>query len=332
MILANISVIVPVYNAESYLADCIESILAQSYTEFELLLIDDGSKDKSGIICDSYADKDPRVRVIHKENGGVSSARNLGLSIASGEYIAFVDSDDWVEEKFFEKAIEACRTQGLGIYMGGIARMYPDGKREESVVQYSFHGHANEVKEKQYIDLIDTNYGVSSVAKLFKREIVENKRFDETLSWGEDLKFVTDLLQGHIQIMATNEVVYYYRVGHSSITSRIDLDKCRCFVRIYTYLYNESDRRKGLTDIYSAYIEKRMYADLLSYEQLILCSQMSYSEKMEMLQIVFSISQVLKRIKNNECIKHFRLYANHPRLLMVRHALSKLCSSKKKTS
>ena len=91
-----LSIIVPVYNVEKYLARCIDSILAQTFTDFELILVDDGSTDNSGEICDEYAGKDPRIIVIHKENGGVSSARNHGLDIARGEYITFVDSDDQI--------------------------------------------------------------------------------------------------------------------------------------------------------------------------------------------------------------------------------------------
>ena len=102
-----ISVIVPVYNAEKYLHRCIDSILNQTFPDFELLLIDDGSKDQSGEICDEYAKKDSRVKVFHKENGGVSSARNVGIDNAVGEYICFCDSDDWVEKtwllSFFER-------------------------------------------------------------------------------------------------------------------------------------------------------------------------------------------------------------------------------------
>ena len=92
-----ISVIVPVYNAEKYLQRCVDSILKQSFTDFEVLLIDDGSHDRSGELCDEYGEKDNRVRVFHKENGGVSSARNVGLDNASGEYISFVDADDYLE-------------------------------------------------------------------------------------------------------------------------------------------------------------------------------------------------------------------------------------------
>lgn len=91
-----ISVIVPVYKAEAYLPQCVDSILGQSYSHLELILVDDGSPDKSGQLCDQYAQKDSRVRVLHKENGGASSARNAGITLANGEYFSFVDSDDWV--------------------------------------------------------------------------------------------------------------------------------------------------------------------------------------------------------------------------------------------
>ena len=107
--MCKVSIIVPVYNVDKFLHKCVDSILAQTLTDFELLLVDDGSKDNSGLICDKYAAKDSRVRVFHKENGGVSSARNLGLENAQGDWIIFIDSDDWIEpnmlKDIYEKAI-----------------------------------------------------------------------------------------------------------------------------------------------------------------------------------------------------------------------------------
>ena len=93
-----ISIIVPVYNVEEYLKECIDSIINQTYKRIEIILVDDGSTDKSGKICDDYAKIDKRIKVVHKENGGLSDARNVGISVSSGKYIAFVDSDDWVEK------------------------------------------------------------------------------------------------------------------------------------------------------------------------------------------------------------------------------------------
>ena len=102
VICERISVIVPIYNTEKYLARCIESILCQTYTNLEIILVDDGSTDKSGDICDFYARKDNRVKVVHKENGGAAAARNFALNMVTGQYIGFVDSDDTVEKDFFE--------------------------------------------------------------------------------------------------------------------------------------------------------------------------------------------------------------------------------------
>ena len=102
---ALISVIVPVYNAEKYLADCVQSIISQTYRNLEIILVDDGSKDSSGSICDSFAEKDSRIKVIHQENAGVSAARNHGLDECHGEYVSFVDSDDYYSTNLFESAV-----------------------------------------------------------------------------------------------------------------------------------------------------------------------------------------------------------------------------------
>ena len=101
-----ISVVVPIYNMEAYLAQCLDSLLAQRFTDFELLLVDDGSRDASPAICDRYADRDNRIRVIRKPNGGVSSARNVGIEAARGRYLLFVDPDDWVDEDFLSQFLE----------------------------------------------------------------------------------------------------------------------------------------------------------------------------------------------------------------------------------
>lgn len=114
-----LSVIIPVYNVEEYLARCVDSILAQTYSDLEVILVNDGSKDGSGRICDGYADKDPRVKVIHKENGGLSSARNAGMDAAAGEYITFVDSDDWIEADAYEHLLSLMDRYRVKLVCGG---------------------------------------------------------------------------------------------------------------------------------------------------------------------------------------------------------------------
>lgn len=103
-----ISVIVPIYNVEQFLSKCIQSIINQSYSRLEIILVDDGSTDDSPQICDEFKEKDKRIKVIHKKNGGLSDARNVGIEVASGEYIGFVDSDDYIDELMYEKLLNAC--------------------------------------------------------------------------------------------------------------------------------------------------------------------------------------------------------------------------------
>ena len=130
-----ISVIVPVYKVEKYLPECIESVLAQTFTDFELILVDDGSPDNSGAICDDYAARDPRIRVFHKQNGGVSSARNLGLDHARADWVAFVDADDAVDEKYLEHLWGDGPAAGTLIFSG---HTYLDEKgRETRRLQFS---------------------------------------------------------------------------------------------------------------------------------------------------------------------------------------------------
>ena len=114
-----ISVIVPVYNVAAYLSRCVDSILAQTYENLEILLVDDGSTDDSGSICDEYGRKDPRIRVIHKENGGLSSARNAGLDTASGDYVGFVDSDDWIEPEMYAQMLALMQNSGARLVCAG---------------------------------------------------------------------------------------------------------------------------------------------------------------------------------------------------------------------
>lgn len=124
-----ISIIVPVYQVEKYLNECIDSILAQTFTDFELILVDDGSPDNCPALCDAAAKRDSRVRVIHKQNGGVSTARNAGLDAAQGNWIAFVDSDDTVEPEYLEKCIRQCWKQVQILQSAAVSALMKRAKR-----------------------------------------------------------------------------------------------------------------------------------------------------------------------------------------------------------
>ena len=181
-----ISVIVPVYNTEQFLSRCIESILKQSFTDYELLLVDDGSTDGSGAVCDAYAEKDERIRVFHKENGGVSSARNRGIDEAYGDFLTFVDSDDLINETYLEHLMSKnsdLAVAGLKHVKGGFVDFkVPKQASYISMMEMPMHWNTPEM-----------NYLYCyPVAKRFRKDIINenNIRFDENLFYQEDLCFV----------------------------------------------------------------------------------------------------------------------------------------------
>ena len=130
-----ISVIVPVYNVAAYLDRCVKSIVNQTYADLEIILVDDGSPDQCGTMCDNWAMKDKRIKVVHKENGGLSDARNAGIEVASGDYIGFVDSDDWIEPDMYQDLLEAVEREGAELAVTGINRTYDN---EFSRIQYAW--------------------------------------------------------------------------------------------------------------------------------------------------------------------------------------------------
>lgn len=200
-----ITVIVPVYNAEKYLHRCIDSILAQTFTDFELLLIDDGSKDNSGTICDEYAAKDSRVRVFHKENGGVSSARNLGLDNAQGEWITFVDSDDWVRSDFLEKRRELALKENADIAYCDVEYVYATHSAYCKTAESVF-GKAQTVNS--WI-LSRTTY---SPIILVRKELFEKYklRYIEGLRFGEDFNLIIKLVLYANKVCHVKEALYFY--------------------------------------------------------------------------------------------------------------------------
>ena len=204
-----ISIIVPIYNADQYLHRCIDSILAQSYTDFELLLIDDGSKDDSGTICDAYAAKDSRVRVFHKENGGVSSARNLGLDHAQGEYVTFCDADDYVSKDWLAAYSEAIANK-VDLAVQGYYAIDGDNTVEKQLQPHS--GNTIEAKRQLVADLFAQEVYYYLWVKLFRRDLLEahHIRFDERSVLGEDTQFISKYLEYAVSFKCIDSLGYYY--------------------------------------------------------------------------------------------------------------------------
>lgn len=200
-----ISVIVPVYKAEKYLHRCIDSILTQSYTDFELLLIDDGSPDNCGGICDDYAAQDSRIRVFHKENGGVSAARNLGIEKSRGEWITFIDADDYVHPDFLS-SLYCCHDADIIV---GSFQLVGTDEKWDSVLDEHYYDKDSFVEK--VIEFALTIHYHTPWAKLFRREIIANNHlcFDEKMHSSEDWLFVLNYLI-HTQSLRTSSSPYYF--------------------------------------------------------------------------------------------------------------------------
>ena len=214
-----VSVIVPVYNVEKYLDKCIQSILNQSFTDFELLLIDDGSTDQSGSICDAYALQDERVRVFHKKNRGVSFARNLGLDNAKCEWITFVDSDDWLKPDYLMD-LYAYANENVDLVIAYSATVLLSG---DIVTKEYGKGWVSDDNFSDLFSKYEMCRNTTCWAKLYKTSCIKNNkiRFNENMSMGEDTVFLYNCLVHSSLIYVSNCVDYFYRDVSDSLSKRI---------------------------------------------------------------------------------------------------------------
>ena len=209
-----ISIIVPIYNVEKYLPRCIDSILAQTFTDFELILVDDGSPDNCPQICDEYAKKDNRIKVIHKENGGVSSARNIGLDISNGKYLSFVDPDDIINTKYLDLLYNSIDDADF-VYCEFIR--FTDKCNFNELLNSEFDVYTKE-------NVYNCIYFWSAINpiwnKLIKKETIGNLRFDNSLKNAEDTLFNFELLKrSHKVIHIRNELYGYFMRNDGAIGS-----------------------------------------------------------------------------------------------------------------
>lgn len=204
-----ISIIIPVYNVERYLPECLDSILAQSEPDWEVILTDDGSTDASGGICDAYAKKDSRFRVIHQENAGAANAKNTGLDAARGDYIAFLDSDDTVSPNWLEKALDAMGNGDIVEY--GFDRHYPDGFQPVEPLEQTRFGPEDYLE--QYLDHWQCSLFWN---KLFRASLLEQLRFRKERRCIDDEFFTYKAVAGANEIRRIPDVLYHYRQRQSS--------------------------------------------------------------------------------------------------------------------
>ena len=232
-----VSIIVPIYKVEKYLRRCLDSIVNQTYSDLEIILVDDGSPDSCGSICDEYAKQDPRIIVIHKENEGLGYARNSGLDICSGEYIMFVDSDDYLNENAVRILLDRMLQDGSDLAVGKHIDVYED----ESVNESFWIFKTNCVMTPKDVFLTERNFfPVCAWAKLYKREIFDRVRYT-SISIGEDLWVFPFVVEQCGKISIETSTIYYYFQRSNSLMRQIDTKSCiaRTEARLHMsdYLY-----------------------------------------------------------------------------------------------
>lgn len=209
-----VSVIVPIYDVEDYLSKCVDSIINQTYKNLEIILVDDGGKDKCPEICDEYAGKDSRIKVIHKKNGGLSDARNAGIDIAKGEYLVFIDSDDWVETTMVEHLLDACKK--YNVKLAACGRYITDGTvingtaYEGTEGVYSSEEALNEILSGKSLD-------VAAWDKIYVRDLFDDIRYPVGEN-NEDIAVFYKIVDAAGRVAHTGTTEYYYRNRPGSIT------------------------------------------------------------------------------------------------------------------
>lgn len=242
---AKISVIVPVYKVEPYFRKCLDSIVNQTYRNLEIILVDDGSPDNCGVICDEYAARDERIKVIHKENGGVASARNAGLDAATGDYIGWVDSDDWIEADMFEYLLRGAQEHGADIAVCGRMEVYPDRQVFMGWEQETILGQ----EEAMGLLLEDRALRNYLCDKLWRRELFQDVVFPEGRNF-EDIAVTYRLFEKADKVVCLPKCKYFYLQRGDGIVRN------KALSNIMTYYEATKERYFYLRDRYPQFQEQ----------------------------------------------------------------------------
>lgn len=247
-----VSVIIPAYNIEDYIGRCLDSIISQTYKNLEIIVVDDGSRDYTGGILDNYAKKDRRIKVIHKENGGVSSARNKGIEAAEGDYIGFIDGDDLIEPEMYKTLVDLLEEENADIAHCGYQMVFPDridyyhntGKKK---IQTTEEG----LKDLLSGEMIEPGL----VNKLYKKELIKNCRLNETVKINEDLLMNYQLFKLSQKSVYYDITPYSYMIRSSSATGANSLiTKREDSLRVLNQIKDDCINNNLLSIIYKRYI------------------------------------------------------------------------------
>lgn len=287
-----ISIIVPVYNVEIYLERCVESILKQTYTNFELLLINDGSTDQSGELCDQLVSKNGNIKVFHLKNAGVSNARNVGIQNSTGEWITFVDSDDFITNDYLETLISA--VDGDDSIGFSIARLHhiKNGQITELPV---FSGKEEKWSTEQTIRELLTTSKTSffPVAKLFRREIISDFTFNTDYHLAEDALFLTEvLLKTKCTSIFIDKPIYYYDHRQGSATTSVNT---HVFDTIEVYKIIVSEVFQIFPQLKTELVNRECWSYITVYDKIIFTDSTEYQDEKTQLRkwILSHTSQIL---------------------------------------
>ncbi|MGN1377607.1 MAG: glycosyltransferase [Dorea sp.] len=260
-----VSIIVPVYNAENTVSRCIESILNQDYTDFELILVDDGSHDSSGMICDRFASEDSRIHVIHKQNTGVSDSRNIAIDQAKGTYLQFLDSDDWITPNATGLLVQSAQQYHCDMVISDFYRVVGDRVSHKGDIEDDCVLTREEFAEHMIENPADFYYGVLW-NKLFKRSIIEEHhlRMDTSISWCEDFMFNLEYIRHANVFFALQVPIYYYVKTKGSLASqgmsisktiKMKLMVFEYYNNFYKHVMNDEDYEKNKLQVYRFLID-----------------------------------------------------------------------------
>ena len=304
-----ISIIVPIYNVEMYLEECINSLIHQTYSNIEIILINDGSSDSSGKICDKYKEIDNRIRVVHKENGGVSSARNAGIRLVNTKYISFVDPDDYVSEQFIEKLYNSLVDNLADIAVCNFFTI-----REKNIIEDRKIKN-NSLNQEEALRLLVKDEIMSSYLwnKMFKKELFENLQFDIGYRY-EDIRIMHKIFLKAKKIVMIEDSLYYYRIRMDSITNSTLLNNSK---ELIDALEERCNDLKGTIYFSDSYMTEMLQIRRILLEILIHCERKEefYHKNMHVLKKLFKQNykkiNVLQRIKFILFFIFPQFYAKH---------------------
>ena len=270
-----VSIIVPVYNVQKYIKQCLDSILNQSYKNIEIILVDDGSKDDSGYFCDCISKLDSRVKVLHKENGGLSSARNSGLEISTGEYIVFIDSDDWIELDYIEKLYSNIINYNADIAVCGVKKVWDDGKECQMTNFKSISCFNSKESMKELIK--ERNLNVAVWNKMYKKSLLDGIEFSVG-KINEDVDWTWKIISRSNKTVVFEDLLYNYRQRSGSIMSTSASSNYKfildCMLERHRYIeskYHDMVDDSALSIMYTCLYQGQIYLKTHKYKECLVC-------------------------------------------------------------